>query len=214
MRKRLPAELFDIPVQKIKSGFYSDKYFSRTRDILQGDNNHKSVLMQLFSRKKGVLCGIDEAVCIVRTCSLKPEKLKIMALHDGDSIQKDETVMTIEGAYSSFAHLETIYLGVLSRGSSVATLVREVVEAASGKTVLFFSSRFDHYLLQSYDGYAAMVGGTRLVSTDANAKFWKGKGIGTIPHGLIATYEGNTVEACEAFKRHQPKIINLIGFFR
>jgi nicotinate phosphoribosyltransferase len=56
-----------------------------------------------------------------------------------------------------------------------------------------------------------MVGGTRLVSTDANARFWKGKGIGTIPHSLIAAYEGNTVEACEAFKRHQPKNIDLIS---
>jgi nicotinate phosphoribosyltransferase len=211
MRKRLPAELFDIPVQKIISGYYSDKYFSRTRDILLGDRNHKKVLMQLFSRKKGVLCGIDEAVCIVRTCALKPEKLRIMALYDGDSIQKDETVMTIEGDYSTFAHLETVYLGVLARGSSIATLVREAVEAASGKTVLFFSSRFDHYLLQSQDGYAAMIGGTRLVSTDANAKFWKGEGIGTIPHSLIAAYEGDTVEACGAFKRYQPKNVDLIA---
>ncbi|UCB46166.1 MAG: nicotinate phosphoribosyltransferase [Spirochaetota bacterium] len=211
MRKRLPAELFNIPVQKIKSGFYSDKYFSRTKDILMADGNHKTVLMQLFTRKKGVLCGIDEAICILQTCASKPEKLRIMALYDGDNINKGETVMTIEGDYSCFAHLETVYLGVLARGSSIATLVREAVDAAGGKTVLFFSSRFDHYLLQSQDGYAAMVGGTRSVSTDANSKLWKGEGIGTIPHSLIAAYEGNTVEACEAFKRHQPKNIELIA---
>jgi nicotinate phosphoribosyltransferase len=211
MKKRTPIDLFDIPVQKIKSGFYSDKYFSRTRDILVAEGNHRTVLMQVFSRKEGVLCGIDEAISIIRTCSFNPEKLKIMGLYDGDGMEENETVMTIEGDYSSFAHLETVYLGVLARGSSIASLVRKTVEAARGKTVLFFSSRFDHYLLQSRDGYAAMVGGTRLVSTDANAKYWKGEGIGTIPHSLIAAYEGDTVNACDAFKRNQPKNVDLIA---
>jgi nicotinate phosphoribosyltransferase len=211
MRKRLTPEVFSIPVEQITSGFYSDKYFSRTSEILLADGNRNRVLMQVFTRKDGVLCGIDEAVAVLRTCSFDPEKLRIVALYEGDSMVKNETVMTIEGEYSSFAHLETVYLGVLARGSSVATLVREAVTAAGGRMVLFFSSRFDHYLVQSRDGYAAMVGGTRLVSTDANGLFFGTEGVGTIPHSLIAAYEGDTLKACEAFKRHMPSGVNLIA---
>lgn len=34
MQKRLPVEHFHFPVEKIKSGYYSDAYFLRTEEIL------------------------------------------------------------------------------------------------------------------------------------------------------------------------------------
>ena len=49
--------------------------------------------------------------------------------------------MTIEGDYTLFAHLETIYLGVLARRTLISTNVRRVVEAANGKPILFFPAR-------------------------------------------------------------------------
>ena len=36
----------------------------------------------------------------------------VHALHEGDRIAPRETVMTIEGDYTLFAHLETVYLGL------------------------------------------------------------------------------------------------------
>lgn len=211
MKERLPAETFEIPVEAVRSGFYSDKYFTRTRSILLAEGNRNRVLMQVFCRKKGVLCGIDEAIAILRTCASEPKQLAIAALHDGDDVSENETVLSIEGDYSSFAHLETVYLGVLARGTSIATAVRETCDAAGGRTVLFFSSRFDHYLVQPVDGYAAMVGGTRFVSTDANGSFFGAEGIGTVPHSLIAACEGDTLLACGAFKRHVPSGVDLIA---
>ena len=211
MRKRLPPEVFEIPVEAVKRGLYSDKYFDRTRSVLLADGNRNRALMQVFSRGAGVLCGIDEAIAIVRTCASDPESLEVAALFDGDSISENETVMTIEGEYASFAHLENVYLGALARGTSIATSVRETCDAAEGRTVLFFASRFDHYLMQSRDGYAAMVGGTRLVSTDENGRLFGGEGTGTIPHSLIAAYEGDTIAACEAFRRHVPSRVDLIA---
>jgi nicotinate phosphoribosyltransferase len=104
-----------------------------------------------------------------------------------------------------------VYLGVLSRGTSVATAVHEVVGTAKGKAVLFFSSRFDHYLVQSYDGYAAHVGGARGVSTDANGSFFGKPGIGTIPHALIAAYKGDNLAACNAFRTQMPPCVDLIA---
>ena len=41
------------------------------------------------------------------------------ALYEGDAIASWDTVMTIEGDYSLFAHLETVYLGCLARRTLV-----------------------------------------------------------------------------------------------
>ena len=212
MRKeRKPPEVFNIDVEGIKSGFYTDAYFNRTKYVLEMDGHHARVLMQIFSRSDGILCGVDEAIGIIKLCANNPENLKIKALYDGETIKKNEVVMTIEGDYMDFAHLETVYLGVMARGSSVATAVREAVDAAAGKPVLFFSARFDHYRVQQADGYAAMVGGASGVSTDANGLISGVKGIGTIPHALIASYGGDTVKACEVFRKYMPEEVDLIA---
>jgi len=211
MRKRLKPDIFNIPVDAIKRGFYTDAYFNRTRNVLLSDNNHSEVIMQVFVRDDGILCGIDEAVSIIKLCSENPERIRIKALYDGDPVSKGETVMLIEGDYSSFAHLETVYLGVLARGTSIATVVRKTVEAAGGKSVLFFAARFDHYLVQSSDGYAALIGGADAVSTDANGYYLGKAGAGTIPHALIAAYGGNTLKACIAFRKHIPSSVDLIA---
>jgi len=205
--RRLEPGIFHIPVEKVRSGWYSDKYFVRTKEVLERDHRHTRVLMQVFCRKEAILCGMDEAIAILKLCAVNPENLVIRALYDGDRIKPLETVMTIEGDYSTFAHLETVYLGVLARGTAVATAVRKVVDAAAGRPVLFFPARFDHYRMQETDGYAAYISGAIDVSTDAQSSLWGGKGIGTIPHGLIAAYEGDTVAAAKAFDKYMDKDI-------
>lgn len=205
--RRLEPSIFDIPVGKIKSGWYSDKYFVRTKEILERDNVHSKVLMQVFCRKDGVICGLDEAIAILRLCADRPDELVIKALFDGDDVKKDETVMTIEGDYSTFAHLETVYLGVIARPTSVATAVKRVVMAAEKKKVLFFPARFDHYRVQTTDGYAAFLSGALGVSTDAQGLWWGEKGLGTVPHALIAAYGGDTVRAAIAFDKYMPEDI-------
>ena len=211
MSDRIPPERFNIPIGMIKKGYYTDKYFVRTREVLLAEENHSEVLMQIFPRDDGIICGVDEACALISLCSDNPERIQIKALHDGDKISKNETVMTVEGEYSSFAHLETIYLGILARASSVATSVKEVVNSAGKRPVLFFSSRFDYYQTQTIDGYAALIAGASGVSTDANGYILGVDGTGTIPHALIASYNGNTVEACRAFYENTPENVNLIA---
>lgn len=208
--KRLKPSVFDIPVAKIKRGWYSDKYFVRTKNILEKDLNHNRAMMQVFCRKDAVVCGLDEAIAILKLCSDRPRDLVIKALYDGDEVKKGETVMTIEGDYSTFAHLETVYLGVISRPTAVATAVRKVVKAARNKKVFFFPARFDHYRVQTTDGYAAFISGALGVSTDAQGLWWGEKGLGTVPHGLIAAYKGDTVKAAVAFDKYMPKDIQRI----
>jgi len=107
--------------------------------------------------------------------------------------------MTIEGKYELFAHLETVYLGSLARRSLVMRNVRAVVDAANGKQILFMPARHDHWLVQTGDGWSAHVAGAIGVSTDAQASWWGGRGVGTVPHALIAAYGGDTVAAAKAF---------------
>ena len=64
---------------------------------------------------------------------------------------------------------------------------------------MFFGARDDAFLMQPGDGYSAMVGGVKLVSTDAQASLFGGKIVATIPHALIALCGGDTVKATKRF---------------
>ena len=206
---RLDPEIFRLPIGRIREGYYSDAYFVYTKDLLEAENHRPRVTMQVFQKQESVLGGIDEALAILRLCSghraengswvIGWDQLDVRALHEGDRIAPYETIMTIEGDYSLFAHLETVYLGSLARRSLIMRNVREVVEAARGKPIFYFPARHDHWLVQTGDGWSAHVAGAIGVSTDAQASWWGGIGIGTVPHGLISAYDGDTVAAATAF---------------
>ena len=124
--------------------------------------------MQVFQRRRSLIGGIDEAVAVLKLCSGREgadgwepgwDELEVRALYEGDEVEPWETVMTIEGDYSLFAHLETVYLGSLARRSLVMRNVRDVVDAARGKPILYFPARHDHWLVQTGDGWAAHVAG-------------------------------------------------------
>jgi nicotinate phosphoribosyltransferase len=208
VRRRLDPDVFRLPVEKIRAGWYSDAYFNFTKELLEAENRHPHVTLQVFQRHRSVLGGIDEAIAVLKGCSGRRgehgwesgwEQLRVSALYEGDDIAPWETVMTIEGDYSLFAHLETVYLGCMARRTLIMRNVREVVQAAGGKEILFFPARHDHWLVQTGDGWAAHVAGAIGVSTDAQASWWGGRGIGTVPHGLIAAFGGDTVQAARAF---------------
>jgi len=267
-KDRLNPGVFDIPVDKIRRGYYSAVYFWREKVILESQKYDKRVLMQVFQKKDSVLCGTDEAVAVLKQCigyyrnhesafglfdrylekerearmarsageydkleqlmrviinmELELERLwenkfgdlAVKSLYDGEQIVPWETVMTIEGSPQYFSHLESVYLGILARRTLVATNVSRVVEAAGGKPILFFADRFDHYENQTGDGYAATVGGAFGVATDIMGEWWGKKGMGTIPHALIACFGGDTAEATLAFARQYPDVncISLVDF--
>jgi nicotinate phosphoribosyltransferase len=209
-RRRLPPEIFDLPVEKMREGYYTDAYFNYARDVLLRDGRHPRVVMQVFQKRQAVLGGMDEAIAILKLCSHDWDALTVHALYDGDEIGPWETVMSIEGDYTLFAHLETCYLGVLARRTLISTNVRRVVEAANGKPILFFPARHDHHRVQTGDGYAAHVAGAIGVSTDAQASWWGGRGMGTVPHALVGAYGGNTVLAATKFAEEVDPDINIV----
>ena len=214
-RKRLPPEIFELPVEKMREGYYTDAYFNHTRAALLADERHPRVVMQVFQKNQAVLGGIDEAIAILKLCADDWDELTVHALYDGDRIDPWEPVLTIEGDYTLFAHLETVYLGTLSRRTLISTNVTRVLEAANGRPIIFMAARHDHHRVQTGDGYAAYVAGAHLgapigITTDAQASWWGGRGLGTVPHALISAYGGNTVLAATKFGEWAPEDFNLV----
>jgi nicotinate phosphoribosyltransferase len=207
--QRLDPAVFRLPVERMRDGWYSDQYFNLTRELLCEEGRRPRVLMQVFQKEESILGGVDEAIAVLKECAGTRradgsweygwDALEVNALYEGDEISPHETVMTIEGDYSLFAHLETVYLGCMARRTLVMRNVAAVVRAAAGKPILFFPARHDHWLVQTGDGWAAHVAGAIGVSTDAQASWWGGRGLGTVPHSLIAAYGGDTVAAARAF---------------
>jgi nicotinate phosphoribosyltransferase len=208
-RPRLSPEVFDLPVEKMRAGWYTDAYFNHARGTLLEDGRHPRVVVQVFQKNTAWLGGMDEAIAILRLCSHEPDGLTIRALYDGDRVEPWETVVTIEGDYTTFAHLETVYLGTLARRTLITTNVVRVLEAAGGKPIIFMPARHDHHRVQAGDGYAAYVAGQVTgfeigVTSDEQASWWGGSGIGTVPHSLIAAYGGDTVLAARRFAEWAP----------
>ena len=105
-RERLGADVFRLPVERIRAGYYSDAYFNYTKELLEAEGHDPVVTMQVFQRKDSILGGIDEAIAILKQCSGRrlPDgtwedgwpALEVRALYEGDAIAPWETVLTIE----------------------------------------------------------------------------------------------------------------------
>ncbi len=207
-----------IGILKTASGYYKDTeaaypLFDRYLEL------KRIVRRQLFnSDYGGYLKSTAEKTDLIRKLDdlwvSKFSELDVRSLADGEALSAWETAMTIEGDLSYFAHLESVYLGVLARRTKVASNTRAVVEAARGKPVLFFADRFDHFAAQGGDGYASMIGGAVGVATDAMAAWYGERGLGTMPHALIAAYGGDTALATEKFAQYVPEVpaIALVDF--
>jgi hypothetical protein len=96
VRRRLPPETFQLPVEKMRAGYYSDAYFTFSREVLERDGHHPRVLMQVFQREHSVLGGVDEALAILRECSGREgdgrwqsgwDQLTVRALYDGELVR-------------------------------------------------------------------------------------------------------------------------------
>src|SRR5205823_1549805 len=103
-KQRLDPEVFELPVEKMRDGYYTDAYFNHARSALLQDGRRPRVVMQVFQKKHSYLGGMDEAIAILKLCSHDWEQLTVHALYDGEQIEPYEPVMHIEGDYTLFAH--------------------------------------------------------------------------------------------------------------
>src|SRR5437588_9133972 len=68
-RERLDPSVFRLPVERIRSGYYSDAYFNYTKLLLEEQDRHPRVTMQVFQKHPSILGGIDEAIAVLKLCS-------------------------------------------------------------------------------------------------------------------------------------------------
>ena len=196
---RLTNETFKFD-ERIKDGFFTANYFLKINKIISQNLPNHRITQQWFCRTSEYkLCGIDEAIALVATFARNPKNLEIFALHDGDIVKSREPVLKISGKYEDFGFLESVIDATLSRRSSVATNVWEVLKVAKNKIVFSMGDRQDEIQTQIGDGYATYVAGISRISTDAQGAWWGGRGVGTMPHALIQMCRGDIVRACKLY---------------
>jgi nicotinate phosphoribosyltransferase len=206
------------PSHEILTGESADVYFARAEEILSREGIDPVVVMEVFARQSGVLCGIDEAkVLLAHVLGDTPDDAAtVEALSDGDGFSPKEIVLRIRARYRAFGLYETAILGMIAQSTGWATAARECVEAAAPEPVISFGARHVHPEITDTLDYAAIIGGCVGASTPAGARLAGLNPTGTMPHSLVLIF-GDTVEAAEAFDRHLstdiPRIV-LIDTFK
>jgi nicotinate phosphoribosyltransferase len=202
---------------------YTDKYFLRSRLVLEREGLNPTAIMQIFFRDgPGVLAGVDAVVNLIDGFSpLAAHGGRVLALPEGSRFSPLEPVMHIEGPIQDFIELETIYLGALTARTSranglpdpdlnaVAALAGRIREMLPDKHLMYFGARHWHWSLEEALSKAIIGAGFDTCATDAGARAAGLRaGVGTIPHALILIMaskvgrEHATREATLAFDRH------------
>jgi nicotinate phosphoribosyltransferase len=202
-RKRLDAASFELPVDGLRRGDFSHPSAVWARDVLIADGRSPLVTVQFASEQSGLLGGIDEAIAVLKVGVDDWSQSSVHALYDGDRIEADETVMTVDGRFDQFAHLAPLCVGVLSRRTRVTTNARNLVEAARPKPVMMLPARNDHWLLQRGDALAAQIGGTFQLTGAAQVSRSQPP-LMLVPHALVAACGGDTVAAVRVCVAHTP----------
>lgn len=182
--------------EEIVNGLTTDVYFLRTLDILSAiELNDAEVVAEIFPRKKGVFCGIEEVKNL-----LKGRPLEVWAVDEGETFEVKDTVLRIKGKYEDVAIFETVILGMLASASGWATASTEIKEACGDKTFLCFGARHVHPAIAPVMERAAVVGGAMGASCILAAKLSGIEPSGTVPHSamLIA---GDTVRVAETYNK-------------
>ena len=185
--------------EEILAGATTDIYFIRTLEILRATGHDKTeVTAEIFTSKPGVLCGVEEAVNLLRK-----KDVKVWTMSEGEEFGQKEVVMRIQGHYSDFGIYETAMLGMLASSSGWATAARRCKQLAQDKAVFSFGARHVHPSVAPVMERAAIVGGADGCSCILGAKLAGRKPTGTVPHAVILIV-GDTVEVAMAYDRLMP----------
>jgi len=200
----------------VKSGKYTDVYFTRTMEVLKAKKIDKWVKAEFIAKRFpedygwGVLAGIEEMAYV-----LKDLKVSVRAMREGTIFRALEPVMEIEGTYTDFGLYETSLLGLLCQASGVATKAARCKKAAGDRRVISFGARRIHPVVAPMVERNAFIGGCDGVSVVKNAELIGEEPSGTMPHALILIM-GDTVAATQAFDEViHPKVkrVSLIDTF-
>jgi len=199
---------FEIPDSWL-NGETADIYFPRTVEVLKKEGINPVTTMEVFSRRQGILCGIEEVKSLLAKV-LPEDNCEVWSLSQGEPFDRKEVVLRIKAPYRSYGSYETAYLGILSHCSGWATAARECVDAAQGLPVISFGARHVHPSVVGIMEYSAIVGGCTGCASTAGAKLAGIQPTGTIPHALIIIM-GSTAKATLAFDNYMPSEVPRIA---
>ena len=170
--------------------------------------------MQVFQREQAMLGGMDEAIAILKLCSHGWDALIVLRAprrrHDravGDGDDDRGRLHPLRPSRDRVPRRARAANADLDQRARVA-------RRGERKPIIFMPARHDHHRVQTGDGYAAYVAGAMSgaeigVTSDAQASWWGGRGVGTVPHSLIAAYGGDTVLAATKFADWAPDDLNI-----
>ena len=205
---KVPTHRFEIPDSWL-NGETADIYFPRTVEILKREGVNPVATMEVFPRRAGILCGIEEVKSLLAEV-LPNDNCEVWSLCQGEPFDRKEVVLRIRAPYQSYGTYETAYLGILSHCSAWATAARECVDAAQGIPVISFGARHVHPSVVGIMEYSAVVGGCTGCASAAGAKLAGIQPTGTIPHALIIIMD-STAKASLAFDKHMPSEVPRIA---
>lgn len=197
---------------------FTDKYFTKAKLVAQYVNKNPVVSYRVFCRDSGI-AALEPARLLIKT--LAPDA-RVQVLPEGTKFESGDTLMIITDKFQNIVELETMYLGWIGLPIYCATQARAIRDAALDKDIMDFAARHlcgaESVVLASY---GARIGGINKHSTDVGAVclqhlamvsgrycnlidqkvpwiFMSG-GIGTMPHALLAIFNGNYCEAANAY---------------
>ena len=87
--------LKDLSIEDMRRGLYTDKYFVRSKKILEKAEINPIVRYQVFTRRDGVVKGVDEAAAFIK--EITEGKATVYALKNGMFFEAGEPLIKIEG---------------------------------------------------------------------------------------------------------------------
>src|SRR5213083_1041204 len=138
-RPRLDPEIFHLPVEKMREGYYSDKYFVRTRELLLKDDHRPCVTMQVFGKAHAYLGVLARRTKVGTNTRLvveaaRPKQVMFFpARHDHWLVQTgDGYAAHIAGAIGVSTDAQASWWG----SEGVGTVPHALIAAYGGDTVL------------------------------------------------------------------------------
>ena len=200
---------------------YTDKYFLRTKQILEAEGINPVTSMKVFARGGGEVAGLDEAIeALTEFTDL--ERTGEIWVTKKPTFQNKDPLIVIKGPIQNYVELETMYLGILSTAISAAAgialpnpenieeKVRRLAGIYGNIPITYFGARHYHWSLDKEIAAAALRGRAVQTSTDIGSANISKSGVGTTPHVLtlaLASVYGRdqaTLKTTELFDKYMP----------
>ena len=200
------------PSNEILSGESADVYFARAESVLEREGLDPMVVMEVFSRESGILCGIDEAKNLIAHVLGDADPSEVEA---GGARRRRHVLA--QGGRPAHPRPVPAIRAVRDGDPGHARPIHRLGDRCPGvrrggrpHPVISFGARHVHPDITDVLDYAAIVGGCVGASTPAGARLAGLTPTGTMPHSLVLIF-GDTVEAALAFDRDlEPDIPRIV----